>query len=127
MPRDNPLLATLTDFEYDMVGCLSAGFTIADALRILGHDRDKEVVLRTDPRFHAVLQASAAHLATVVGSLSQDTSANVVSKKRQPQIGNHVLPIAAAQTQAYHAASLSQAPSRKRPSDASLLRCVETR
>jgi hypothetical protein len=32
MRRDNPLLAALTDFEYDMVGCLSAGFTIAELL-----------------------------------------------------------------------------------------------
>ena len=94
MPRINPVLASLTDFEHDMVGYLAAGFTIADALRILGHDREREMVLRADPRFRAVLQASACHLATVVGSLSKDNSANVARTKRPPQGGAHKPPMA---------------------------------
>jgi hypothetical protein len=99
MPRVNPLLASLTDFEYDMVGCLAAGFTIADALRILGRDRDEETMLRADPRFHAVLAASAAHLAMVAGSLCQSHRADALATKRQ-QSGVRKPPIAAVQTNA---------------------------
>jgi hypothetical protein len=108
MPRDNPLLAALTDFEYDMVGCLAAGFTIADALRILGRDRDEEAALGADPRFHAVVRASAVHLATIAASLSPDNSANVVSMKKQPHEGTHKPPIAALKTQANHTMSLQE-------------------
>ena len=120
MPRVNPLLASLTDFEYDVVGCLAAGFTIADALRILGRDRDEETVLRTDWRFQAVLQASAAHLATVAGSLCQDNRADALIMKRQ-QSGVRKLPIAALQTHAAPTMSFQKIlrlPAKRRNSDA---------
>jgi hypothetical protein len=94
MPRVNPLLASLTDFEYDMVGCLAAGFTIADALRILGRSRDDEETLHADPRFHAVVRASAAHLGTLASSLSQGSNADAIATKRQ-QTGSRDAPAAA--------------------------------
>ncbi len=108
MPRIDPLLASLTDSEYDIIGCLAAGFTLADALRIMGRDRDQEAALRTDPRFRAVVRASANHLAAVSDALSKDSGTNHAPMHEPPSIGARKMPIVASATKAVPAMSFQE-------------------
>jgi len=108
MPRVDPLLVSLTDSEYDIVGCLAAGFTIADALRILGRDPNQEAALRADPRFHAVVRASAEHLAAVSGSLSKQNPACALPMNGPPAVSARKKPVVALETKAVPTMSLQE-------------------